>query len=200
MQKAAWLFILCLPLFLAGCMQQVLTEVPSFSGEVVDAATGAPLANVTFNEGVTETNGNFSLPAKTKRVWNFPIPGTGSLVYRHLTFHKRGYRDTPCFSGNFAYFGEENHATIPLTHIDQSETPSEPPVFLRLNLNIKCQAFVGSWVRYEGKTYLIGKIYTRKHDDYSETLFSLLPVPPNRGDIIMDINDTELMLTTKNGE
>ena len=195
-----FIILLGMSLLLGGCVHQTLTEVPAFSGTVVDATTGAALAGVTFDGGVTDSTGRFSLPAKARTVWNAPIPGTGSPIERRLVFHKQGYRDTTCFCRNFALYAEDNRATIPLVETAHSEPASGEPEFLHVNDTIGCQAFVGSWVRYQEKLYLIGEIYTRTHNGVEQTLFSLWPVPPNEGEVVMDVSPADLQLAVKSGK
>jgi len=185
-----------LTLLIGGCVHQNLTEVPAFSGTVVDADTGVALEGVSFGRGVTDANGRFSLPAIAHKVWNFPAPGAGRSIERRLVFRKQGYRDMTCLCKNFALYAEDNRATIPMVEESHSEPATGTPIFLHLNDNIGCQAYVGSWVRYKGQQYVIGEIYTRTRDDREQTLFSLWPVPPADAGV-MDVMANDLLLTTR---
>ena len=186
MRQVTILLILTL-LMLSGCIRQTLTDIPSFSGTVVDSNNGQPVAEASINNQFTTTaDGQFSFPAVEKKVWNFPIPGAGPLVIRELTFKKAQYRPTTCRVENFALFAESNIATIPLLRIDESEESPGPPIFINLDqkISIFCQIFIGSRVRYNDATYIVGEIYQGKENI---PLLALWPVFPNDGDVVLDV-------------
>lgn len=210
--RPIFLFLLC-ALLLSGCIPRVKTDIPAFSGTVIDSNSGLPLADVTIEEeadpapegwvpqpSVTGPAGTFSYPAVTTgKVYVLLAPGVGSPVRRILTFHKDGYRDTVCRCENMALFGEDNRSNIPLLQVDPSDPSPDTSVMLRVNDNfrITCQAFVGSRVLYEGKTYLIDEIYPKKGDS-DWLLFSLQTIPPNMDESIRDVDDMFIQLTTEN--
>jgi len=189
-----------------------MTEIPAFSGTLVDSNSGLPLADVQIEEQtdhaperwapqslVTGNDGQFSYQAVTSgTVYQMPAPGAGWPVTRTLTFHKEGYRDTTCTCTNLSLFGEDNSADIPLLRIDQSEPASEEaPTLLQINESIACQVFVGSRVTYQDKPYLIGEIYQREELGANWPLLSLWPIPPNEGGVVMDVSIDAVRLTTK---
>ena len=179
--------LLLLTLTLSGCIRQTQTDIPSFSGTVVDSNNGQPLTGVSINsQFITADDGQFSFPAVEKKIWNFPIPGAGPLVIRELTFKKTEYRPTTCRVENFALFAKPNTAAIPLVKIIESEGSPRPPVFINLDqkISIYCQAFIGSRVRYNEATYIIGEIYRQEENI---TLLTLWPVFPNNGDVVLDV-------------
>jgi len=195
-------------LFTFGCIPRTKTEIPAFSGAVVDSESGLPLAGVTINEEadhapagwvprtmVTAMDGRFSYPAVTSgTVFQLPAPGAGWPVTRTLTFHKDGYRDVTCSCTNLSLFGKDNRADIPLPSSNHSEPANGQAPLIRLTDAIGCQAFVGSRVEYEGTAYLIGKIYEQSEPGYVRQMFSLWPIPPNEGEVVMDVpvNDVRL--------
>ncbi len=196
------IFLCLFTLLLNGCIRQTLTEIPSFSGVVVDSTSGKPLAGVSINDQfVTATDGQFSFPAIDKRIWTLPIPGTGAVVIRKLTFKKAEYRPTTCRVENFALFAESNRATIPLLKIDESEASPEPPVFSNIDhkkdvfSQISCQIFIGNRVRYNNSVYIIGEIYQDEKKP-ELTLLSLWPIFPNDGDVVLDVPYFDVILIT----
>ncbi len=195
MRQVTILLILTL-LMLSGCIRQTLTDIPSFSGTVVDSNNGQPVAEASINNQFTTTaDGQFSFPAVEKKVCNFPIPGAGPLVIRELTFKKSQYRPTTCRVENFALFAENNIATIPLLKISESEKSPSPPVFINLDrkISIFCQIFIGSRVRYNDATYIVGEIYQEKENS---TLLALWPIFPNDGEVVLDVPYFDVTLTT----
>lgn len=185
---------------LGGCVHQTLTEVPSFSGTVVDATTGIALADVDFDEGKTGPDGRFNLPSKAHGVWNFPIPGSGALVEKRLMFRKSGYRDMLCMCRNFALHAEYNQATIPMMPITHSKPANGAPIFLHVTDTVGCQAFVGSRVRYKENIYLISEIYARETEGIVHALFSLIPLSKNASGPIVDVSSNNLQLTIEGGD
>jgi len=197
------IIFLCLcTLLLNGCIRQTLTETPSFSGTVADSNSGQPITGVSINDRfVTTTDGQFSFPAIEKKVWNLPIPGTGAVVIRELTFKKAEYRPTTCKVENFALYAETNIATIPLLRVDESEAAPEPPVFTtidhekRFYSQISCQIFIGNRVRHNDSDYIIGEIY-QAEKGAQLTLLALWPIFPNDGDVVLDVPYFDVTLIT----
>ncbi|WP_316349001.1 carboxypeptidase-like regulatory domain-containing protein [Desulfuromonas acetoxidans] len=202
------LFFLLIVLLLSGCIPRTKTDIPAFSGTLVDSNSGLPLASVAIDEQAEPTpegwtgqslrsddNGQFSFPAVTSgTVYQLPAPGAGWPVSRTLTFHKEGYRDTTCRCTNMSLFGKENRAVIALVRIDQSELSTEEPLLLHLNDSIVCQAFVGSQVLYQDTLYLIGEIYRQGQYDGNPLLLTLRSVPPNEGGIVLAVEDYRVQL------
>ncbi len=206
-------------ILLTSCIPRTQTDVPAFSGIVVDSNSGNPLADVRIKEiavsipdgsapqttikgsknreaqtVITLTTGHFSYPAITSGItFQLPVPGAGWPVHRALIFQKNGYRDTTCSCTNLSLFGKENHAVIPLIQIAHSEAEPASSMIL-VNDSIKCEAFVGSRVIYENKSYMIGEIYRQDEQKDDQQLFSLWPVPPNKGDVVMDVPDYLIQL------
>ena len=197
------IIFLCLcTLLLNGCIRQTLTETPSFSGTVVDSNTGKPISGVSINDQfVTAADGQFAFRAIDKKVWALPIPGTGAVVVRELTFKKTEYRPTTCRVENFALFAESNRATIPLLRIEESETSPEPPVFSNIDhektvfSQISCRIFIGNRVHYNNSSYIIGEIY-RAEEEPELTLLALWPIFPNDGEVVLDVPYFDVTLTT----
>ncbi len=210
---------LLLLMLLTGCIPRTQTDVPAFSGIVVDSNSGNPLADVRIKEiavpipdgsapqavitrsknrmaqtVTTPATGRFSYPAITSGItFQLPVTGAGWPVRRILVFQKYGYRDTTCSCTNLSLFGKENHAIIPLIQIAHSE--AEPASsMISINDSIKCEAFVGSRIIYDNKPYMIGEIYQQDEQDDGQQLFSLWPVPPNKGDVVMDVPDYLIQL------
>lgn len=183
-------FLIALSL-LSGCTLKTQIEVPSFSGTVVDAVTGAPLSGVSVNESfVTSENGKFSFPSEgDKRTIFFLVPGAGWPVKRTLHFHKEGYRDTSCIASNLSMFPEGNRGTIRLHTLDESRPHDISPEYLRLySTKISCQAFIGSHVVYigsslsgisgpnavhEGKAFIIENNYAADKQDLGLVYYKL---------------------------
>lgn len=201
--------VLLSALFMSGCIPRIQTEVPAFSGIVADSNSGLPLAGVQIKEqtdhapkdwtpqsSVTGTDGRFSYPAVTSgTVYQMLTPGAGWPVRRTLTFHKDGYRDTTCRCTNLSLFGEDNRAAIPLLMTNHSEPAIERAPMVRLTNIISCQAFVGSRVAYEDKPYLIGEIYQWEEQGANWPILSLWPVPPNEGEVVMDVPISDVQLS-----
>lgn len=210
---------LLLLMLLTSCIPRTQTDVPAFSGIVVDSNSGNPLADVRIKEIAdpipdgsapqavitrtknrmaktitTQATGRFSYPAITSGItFQLPVAGAGWPVSRVLIFQKNGYRDTTCSCTNLSMFGKENHAAIPLLQIAHSEAEPASSMIL-VNDNIECEAFVGSRVIYENKSYMIGEIYRQDEQEDGQQLFSLWPVPPNKGDVVMDVPDYLIQL------
>jgi len=202
------LLFLLVVLLLSGCIPHTRTDIPAFSGTLVDSISGVPLGGVSINEQAdpaaegwtpqslrTEDDGRFNYPALTSgTVYQLPAPGAGCPVNRSLTFHKEGYRDTTCLCTNLSLFAKENEAVIPLVRIDQSELSTEEPLLLYLNDSIVCQAFVGSQVLYQDTLYLIGEIYRQGQQNGNPLLLTLRSVPPNEGGIVLAVEDYRVQL------
>lgn len=192
--------LLIVMLSLSGCMQMTRTDIPSLSGVVVDSNSGAPLEHVVIDNQVsTSKNGQFSLAGTTKTFWAMPAPASMGMVSRPIVFQKKGYRSTACTSTRFRVtFGsqeEENTATIPLVKVDASEPMTTPPVFLGTNHEmVGCQVFVGSRVKYHDAVYIVGEIEEKESGTLMDTFFTLWPIFPNDGDVVMDVTGDELLI------
>lgn len=204
--------LICLALLflfvLTGCIPRTMTEIPAFSGTIIDSSNGMPLAGVTIEETadhppkgwnpvttVTKSDGGFSYPAVTgSTVYQLPVPGPGWPISRTLTFRKEGYRDMTCMAAELSLFGKDNQATIAMLAANHSEPPAGEPSLIRVNDGVFCQVFVGSRVEYAGAVYLVGEIYEQVEPGYSRQLFSLWPIPPNEGEVVMDVEGDQIRL------
>ncbi len=189
------LFFISMP----GCTLRTITEVPAFSGVVLDSNSGKPLENVNCNDQLlTAKDGKFSFPAVSEKEWILLAPGAGVPVTRKVAFQKDGYRNTTCIATNFSLFGEENSSIIPLLRIDESEATPANPIFLQVDdTSIMCEAFVGTRVEYKNALYMIFEITQQEQDGMLQNLFVLAPIPPNEGDVVMDIDEGGLRLISK---
>ena len=192
--------LLIFVLSLTGCMPMTRTDNPSLSGVVVDSNSGAPLEHVVIDDQVsTSKNGQFSLAGTTEIFWAMPVPASMGFISRPIVFQKQGYRSTICTSSRYRVSlgsqEEENTATIPLVKVDASEPTMTPPVFLRTNHEmVGCQVFVGSRVRYNDAVYIVGEIEEKESGTLMDTLFTLWPIFPNDGDVVMDVTGDELLI------
>lgn len=181
------ILLLFLALILSGCIRRTLTEVPAFSGRVVDSNNGQPLDGVSIDKQfVTMADGQFAFPAVTKKIWNFPLPGAGQKVTRSLTFSKAGYRTTSCQTSSFALFSEPNIAVIPLLKREESEANPEAKYYFPLkdnDLHMSCQIFIGSRVEYRHKNYIVGNIF--QDNGHIRPTLILWPALPNSGDRVI---------------
>jgi hypothetical protein len=148
---------------------------------------------------VTSENGQFSLAGTMETFWAMPVPAGMGLISRPIVFQKKGYRSTICESRRFRVslwpLDEENTATIPLAKVDASEAMTTPPVFLRTNHEmVWCQVFVGSRVKYNDAMYVVGEIEEKESGTLMDTFFTLWPIFPNEGDVVMDVTGDELLL------
>jgi hypothetical protein len=182
-----------------GCTLRTITDVPALSGVVVDSNNGKPLENVRCNDQLlTSSHGQFAFPAVSEQGWLLLAPGAGVPVTRKVVFQKDGYRDTTCLCTNFSLFSEDNRAVIPLLRVDKSEAAPATSIYLRLDdTRVECEAFVGARVEYRGGLYLIFEIIQQEQDGMLQNLFVLAPIPPNEGDVVMDISEYGVRLTSK---
>lgn len=194
------LLLLIFVLSLTGCMRMTRTSNPSLSGEVIDSNSGALLENVVIDDQiVTSESGQFALAGTTETFWAMPVPASMGFVSRPIIFQKEGYRSTICESRCFRVSlrspDEENTATIPLVKVDASESTTTLSVLLRTNHEmVRCQVFVGSRVKYNDAMYIVGEIEEKESGTMTETFFTLWPIFPNEGDVVMDVTGDELQL------
>lgn len=77
-----------------------------------------------------------------------------------------------------------------MVRVDESEAATGDPILVHLkDVWVKCQVFVGSRVAYNDAVYIVGEIYQKEQNGRMENAFALWPIPPNEGDVVMDVTD-----------
>ena len=196
------LSLLLCTLPMTGCIRQTINKAPALEGTIIDSNSGIPLNDVTINNNIYSTpDGKFNLSAIVDRTtWNLPLMiGIGYTIDREVSIHKTGYRDTTCMIASFSMLTSSNIATIPLLKKEESEPAIEPLLFLDLEdkyPRARCQAFIGSRVIYQGKSYLIKAIHPQNQNAYPQHKVVLLPTAPNDGAPSMDIGANKIQLTS----
>ncbi len=188
------LFVTFLLISLTGCIPTNINKEPPLSGTVVDSNSGEPLNGVSINTDMkSSTNGMFNIPAIVeKTIWSSPLFfGSGTHIGGMATFQKKGYRETTCLSSGFSKNSSNEKAIIPLVKIDESESTNTSIRVKNDGFNVTCDAFIGSRVEYQNKSYLIGDIYP---DDQNVSSVVLWPAYPTHGNLIENVKTADLQL------